>query len=157
MEYLFVYGTLKHNIGNEMSHLLADNSKFIGEATWNGKLYIVKDYPGAVKSDDPLDVVYGELYLLKNNILPALDEYEECSDKFAEPTLYKRIKDKVKILINGKIVNSWIYIYNMPVDNLRIIKSGNFSRYNLSKFVDDKPMSDEERVRWLKKMNESRF
>jgi len=128
-EYLFVYGTLKKDIGNDMYHLLAKHAKFIGEATWNGKLYMVEDYPGAVISDDPSDIVHGELYLLNNpnNILPSLDDYEECSDKFPKPTLYKRIKDNVR-LINGNIINSWIYIYNMPVDNLVRIKSGNFTK-----------------------------
>ncbi len=135
-EYLFVYGTLKKDIGNDMYHLLAKHAGFVGDTTWNGKLYIVEDYPGAVPSDDPSDIVYGELYLLNDpdNILPSLDNYEECSDKFPEPKLFKRIpklfkriKDDVG-LDNGDIVSACIYIYNMPVDNLMQIKSGNFTR-----------------------------
>ena len=127
-EYLFVYGTLKKDIGNDMYHLLAKHAKFQGGATWNGRLYMVEDYPGAVLSNDPSDIVYGELYLLNNpdNILPSLDEYEECSDVFQEPTLFKRIKDNVR-QDNGDIVSAWIYIYNMPIDNLMRIKSGNFT------------------------------
>ena len=127
-EYLFVYGTLKKDIGNDMYHLLAKHAGFVSDASWNGKLYMVEDYPGAVPSDDPSDIVYGEIYLLNNpdNILLNLDDYEECSDKFPEPTLFKRIKDDVS-LDNGDIVNAWIYIYNMPVDNLVRIRSGNFT------------------------------
>ncbi|MCL4427796.1 MAG: gamma-glutamylcyclotransferase [Deltaproteobacteria bacterium] len=127
-EYLFVYGTLKSDMNNDMYHLLAKNARFIDDAVWNGKLYMVEDYPGAVPSDNQLDKVYGELYLLNNpeKILPALDEYEECSDKFLEPTLFKRIKGDVKT-IGGEIIKTWIYIYNLPVDNLKQIKSGNFT------------------------------
>ena len=127
-EYLFVYGTLKKDIGNDMYHLLAKHARFVSDATWNGKLFMVDVYPGAVPSDNPIDVVYGELYLLDNpdNILPSLDEYEECSAKFQKPTLFKRIKDDVR-LNNGDRVNAWVYIYNMPVDNIKQIKSGNFT------------------------------
>ncbi len=132
-EYLFVYGTLKKDIGNDMYHLLAKHAKFISDATWKGKLYIVEDYPCAIPSDDPSDIVYGELYLLNNpdNILPNLDEYEECSDKFPKPTLFKRIKGDVR-LNNDDTVNAWIYIYNMPVDNLVQIKSGNFTKKGIN-------------------------
>ncbi|MHB1696598.1 MAG: gamma-glutamylcyclotransferase family protein [bacterium] len=128
-EYLFVYGTLKRDIGNDMYHLLAKHAKYIDDATWSGKLYLVETYPGAVRSDNPLDAVHGEVFLLNNpdNVLPGLDEYEECSDNFPEPKLYKRIKDKVH-LATGDIINAWIYIYNLPVDNLKEIKSGNFSQ-----------------------------
>ncbi len=128
-EYLFVYGTLKKDIGNDMYRLLAKHAQFVSDAAWNGKLYMVEDYPGAISSNNPDDTVYGELYLLNNpdNILPSLDDYEECSDKFPKPTLFKRIKDDVR-LDNGDIVSAWIYIYNMPVDNLIRIKSGNFIR-----------------------------
>lgn len=127
--YLFVYGTLKSDMNNDMYHLLAKNAHFIGDAEWNGKLYKVEDYPGAIASNNPSDVVYGELYLLDNpdKILPALDEYEECSDKYKEPTLFKRIKDDVNIAGKNNTVNAWIYIYNRPVDNLEQIKSGNFT------------------------------
>ena len=132
-EYLFVYGTLKKDIGNDMYYLLAKHAKFISDATWKGKLYIVEDYPCAIPSDDPSDIVYGELYLLNNpdNILPNLDEYEECSDKFPKPTLFKRIKGDVR-LNNDDTVNAWIYIYNMPVDNLVQIKSGNFTKKGIN-------------------------
>lgn len=125
-EYLFVYGTLKRDVGNDMYHLLAKNAKFIGGGTWNGKLYLVENYPGAIPSDNPSDTVHGEIYLLNNtDILSSLDEYEECSDKFPEPKLYKRIKDNIRVT-NGDTVNAWIYIYNLPVGNLKEIKSGNF-------------------------------
>ena len=129
-EFLFVYGTLKSDMNNDMYHLLAKNARFIDDAVWNGKLYQVEDYPGAVPSNNPIDKVYGELYTLNNpeRILPALDKYEECSDKFPEPTLFKRIRGDVKTLSDkGKIVKTWIYIYNLPIDNLEQIKSGNFT------------------------------
>ena len=64
-------------------------------------------------------------------IIPFLSQklnIEECSDKFPEPTLFKRIKGDVKTLSGkGKIVKTWIYIYNLPIDNLEQIKSGDFT------------------------------
>src|SRR4051812_45548450 len=61
---LFVYGTLMRGFDNPMTKLLARNAEFCGPARCQGRLYLVTWYPGMVLSDDPGDVVFGELFSL---------------------------------------------------------------------------------------------
>ena len=62
---LFVYGTLMRDFDHPMAQLLSRSADFIGEARCPGRLYLVKHYPGMVLSDAADDVVFGELYRLK--------------------------------------------------------------------------------------------
>ena len=124
--YLFVYGTLKSICNNETAELLRRTSKLIDEATWNGKLYIIDYYPVAVTSNNVNDIVHGEVYLIKDFILPIFDEYEECSEKFKKPTLFNRIKTKVYLKNDGSLIEAEMYIYNLKVDNFTRINSGIF-------------------------------
>lgn len=129
-EYLFVYGSLKSESGNTLSvidknmhSLLAKHSRFMGKATCRGKLYLINNYPGVVLSNAKSNIVYGEVYkILDSSILSRLDKYEECSPDFPEPTKYKR--EKCNVYIGGKVITSWIFIYNRSVRDKKEIKSG---------------------------------
>src|ERR1700704_4522627 len=89
---LFVYGTLMRGFDHPMAQLLSRSADFIGEARCRGRLYLVKHYPGLVLSDDPDDVVFGELYCLRQPeaLLHEFDMYEACGEGFAAPTEYVR-------------------------------------------------------------------
>src|SRR6202171_3172997 len=89
---LFVYGTLMRGFDHPMARLLSRSADFIGEARCQGRLYLIKHYPGLVLSDDPNDVVFGELYRLRGpkELLREFDMYEACGEGFAEPTEYVR-------------------------------------------------------------------
>ena len=63
---LFVYGTLMRGFDHPMAQLLSRSADFLGEATCRGRLYLIKHYPGLVLSDDPAEVVFGELYRLRD-------------------------------------------------------------------------------------------
>ena len=64
---MFVYGgTLQRKVGSRMHRLLARHGDLIGDATYQGRLYRIGYYPGGVPSDDPVDVVRGEVYRLRN-------------------------------------------------------------------------------------------
>ncbi len=119
---IFVYGTLRRDANNDIHQLLAKYAEFVSDATYQGKLYKVDTYPGAVPSDDPNDVVHGEVYLLHqaNIMLPLLDQYEEFGPAFPEPNEYSRLKQTVA-LKNGGSVTAWIYLYNRPTDGLEPI------------------------------------
>jgi len=45
---IFVYGTLRRDANSEMHQLLTKYAEFVSDATYQGKLYKVDDYPGAV-------------------------------------------------------------------------------------------------------------
>jgi gamma-glutamylcyclotransferase (GGCT)/AIG2-like uncharacterized protein YtfP len=124
---LFVYGTLMRGYLHPMAKLLSANADFLGEAVCRGKLYLVKHYPGLVLSEDPTDVVHGELYRLRarDDLLREFDMYEACGEGFAEPTQYVRKMFSVS-LEDGSQSEAWTYLYNWPVAKLTRIESGRF-------------------------------
>ena len=131
-DLLFVYGTLMRGYDHPMAQLLSRSADFLGEARCQGRLYLVRHYPGLVLSDAPEDVVSGELYRLKQpgELLREFDMYEACGEGFAEPTEYVRRMLRV-VLADGAesqalTCEAWTYIYNWPVENLSRIASGRF-------------------------------
>ena len=126
-EDLFVYGTLRSGATHRMSRLLAGRARFVDQAIWQGKLYLVRDYPGAVPSDDPLDIVHGEVYRLREprRLLAELDRYEGCSAAFPAAAEYERRRDSVRLAGGGRR-KVWIYIFRHAVKGLPQLKSGDF-------------------------------
>ena len=125
-EYLFVYGTLRRDCGNDLHRLIARNSDYIGMATFQGQMYHVADYPGIVSSENAADQVVGELYLLSKTIklLNVLDEYEEFDSEDLTASLF--VREKVDVNLKGKVISSYAYLYNRPVNSLKRITSGDF-------------------------------
>jgi gamma-glutamylcyclotransferase (GGCT)/AIG2-like uncharacterized protein YtfP len=125
---LFVYGTLMRGFDHPMAKLLSRSADFIGEASCRGRLYRVKHYPGLVLSDDASDVVFGEVYRLRQpaELLREFDMYEACGEGFAQPTEYVRQMLPVT-LGDGAVSEVWTYVYNWPVAHLPRIASGRFS------------------------------
>jgi gamma-glutamylcyclotransferase (GGCT)/AIG2-like uncharacterized protein YtfP len=124
---LFVYGTLMRGFDHPMAQLLSRSADFIGEACCRGRLYLVKHYPGLVRSDDPGDVVFGELYRLRQpaECLREFDMYEACGEGIAEPTEY--LRQTRLVTRDGQTPElAWTYIYNWPVAHLPRIASGRF-------------------------------
>jgi gamma-glutamylcyclotransferase (GGCT)/AIG2-like uncharacterized protein YtfP len=124
---LFVYGTLMRGFDHPMAKLLSKSADFIGEARCQGRLYRVKHYPGLVLSDDPAEVVFGEVYRLRarDALLREFDMYEACGAGFAQPTEYRREMLQVA-LDDGAVSEAWSYVYNWPLTQLPRIASGRF-------------------------------
>ena len=124
---LFVYGTLMRGFDHPMAKLLSGSADFVGEAQCRGRLYRVKHYPGLVLSEDPADIVFGEVYHLRarDALLGEFDMYEACGEGFAEPTEYIR-KRLMVTLGDGSAREAWTYVYNWPVARLPRIASGRF-------------------------------
>jgi gamma-glutamylcyclotransferase (GGCT)/AIG2-like uncharacterized protein YtfP len=127
IDLLFVYGTLMRGYEHPMARLLSANSEFLGEASCRGRLYKVKHYPGLVLSNEPADIVFGELYRLRavDDLLREFDMYEACGEGFPEPTQYLRRMLPVT-RPDGSAADAWTYIYNWPVTQLARIESGRF-------------------------------
>jgi len=126
-DLLFVYGTLMRGFDHPMAKLLSRSADFIGEARCRGRLYLVKHYPGLVLSDDSTDIVFGEVYRLRERdaLLGEFDMYEACGEGFPQPTEYVRQMLQVA-LDDGTAGEAWTYIYNWPVAHLPRIASGKF-------------------------------
>lgn len=126
-QHLFVYGTLMRKSDHELADRLRLNTKFLGKAVYNGRLFMVDYYPGVIPSDTPDDLVHGEVYELTGScpLLSELDAYEECGPGFPEPTEYIRELQTVT-MANGEKRSVWIYLYNHPTTDLPRIPSGRF-------------------------------
>jgi gamma-glutamylcyclotransferase (GGCT)/AIG2-like uncharacterized protein YtfP len=126
-DLLFVYGTLMRGFDHPMAQLLSRSADLIGEARCQGRLYLVKHYPGLVLSGEPDDVAFGELYRLRQpaELLREFDMYEACGEGFKEPTEYLRQMLPVT-LQDGTASEARTYIYNWPVSHLPRIASGRF-------------------------------
>jgi gamma-glutamylcyclotransferase (GGCT)/AIG2-like uncharacterized protein YtfP len=123
---LFVYGTLMRGFDHPMAQLLSRSADFLGAARCQGRLYLVKHYPGLVLSDDPTDIVFGELFRLRQpaELLREFDMYEACGEGFAEPTEY--LRRMLPVTRDDGNSEAWTYVYNWPVAQLPRIASGRF-------------------------------
>jgi gamma-glutamylcyclotransferase (GGCT)/AIG2-like uncharacterized protein YtfP len=116
---LFVYGTLRKRAAHKVHPLLAKHAQFKGKATFQGKLFGLGRFPGAVPSKRVTDSVSGEVYTLRSpdRLLPMLDEYEGSG--------FQRTHVDVRFE-TGKTVRAWIYLYQGPTYGLRPIPSGDY-------------------------------
>ncbi len=126
-DYLFVYGSLRKDHSSPASEVLDNYAEFVGEATFQGKLFKIDWYPGVIASDDPNDIVFGEVYKIsdKNKVLPKLDRYEGCSPTDPKPHAFVR-KQRLVTLDNGGTIDAWIYLYMRPVSGKDRIDSGDY-------------------------------
>lgn len=130
-EFLFVYGTLRRGYGHPLQQVLARDARFAGMARYAGRLHDVGRYPGAVPAPGSLPAVVGEMYelLRPQAVLPALDRYEGCTDRYDPAAEYRRERQLVQ-RADGSSVTAWIYLYNRPTAALPVIASGDYLRRN---------------------------
>ena len=123
---LFVYGTLMRGFDHPMAKLLSRSAEFIGDACCQGRLYMVKHYPGLVLSDDASDMVFGELFRLRTpqSSLVTFDDYEGCGPDVDEPQYLRQVLPVT--FEDGTVKEAWTYVYNRPVAKLKRIASGRF-------------------------------
>ncbi len=126
-EYLFVYGTLLKDFESDMSKFLGQHSEFVGSGYFNGNLYEISWYPGAVLSDNPNDKVYGHIFKILNaeKTFKVLDDYEGIGDASEHANEYNRTLIDA-YLDSNRPVKTWVYIYNNSTENLKQITSGNY-------------------------------
>jgi gamma-glutamylcyclotransferase (GGCT)/AIG2-like uncharacterized protein YtfP len=129
---LFVYGTLMRGFDHPMAKLLSRSAEFCGEVRCQGRLYLVKHYPGLLLSDDANEVVHGELYGLHapEASFAILDDYEGCGPNVAEPQYLRQLLPVRRE--DGGVTEAWTYVYNRPVTHLKRIESGRFLRRQCS-------------------------
>jgi gamma-glutamylcyclotransferase (GGCT)/AIG2-like uncharacterized protein YtfP len=127
LDRLFVYGTLMRGFDHPMAKLLAREADYEGTARFRGRLYLIQHYPGLIASDDPADIVHGEVFALRRpaELLATLDDYESCGAGFAAPTEYLRELLPVT-REDGAVLQAWTYVYNWPVAGKPWIRSGRF-------------------------------
>ncbi len=120
--YLFVYGTLLKGTNHPVHRVLARHAQFVGCGNFQGNLYDLGSYPGAVASDENPDRVRGEVYRLRKpeRVLRELDGYEGGEFRRERASIF---------LENGKEVRSWIYLYRGPMTGLKTIARGDYAKF----------------------------
>ncbi len=138
-DLLFVYGTLRADVRHPLNETIRRHARDLGPAVFQGRLYDLGAYPGVIDTDQPSELVYGELYEIVGDedlLFERLDAYEECGPGFAEPTEYLRVVRSVRLQRpTGEFndaVNAWIYIYNHPLRDARWVAHGDYLRRNES-------------------------
>ena len=131
---LFVYGTLMSHADNAFAGMLAKHARKVCDATFQGKMYRVQQaqrpfvYPAVVASDDPSDVVHGEIYQLSSaDIFETLDDYEACGPNTPQPHEYRRQVVEVRGA-DHQPVRAHIYLYARCTDGLEVIPEGVFGK-----------------------------
>ena len=124
---LFVYGTLRKDSGNGVSHLLEREARFVGRARVQGRLFHLGEYPGLVPSRDPGLWVHGDVYALENppDTLARLDDYEGCGPNDPAPHEFERVEKDV-VLESGTRDNVWVYVYRGSTTDKKEILSGDY-------------------------------
>lgn len=92
-----------------------------------GRLYNIGSYPGLILSDNPDEIVKGELFKIKDKrlVLNALDEYEGSVEPFPKPWEYQRVEAEITTEKGAKVL-SWLYIYQWDVKEEMLIPSGDY-------------------------------
>ena len=128
-EYLFVYGTLQPGQAPEEIAAVVSKLQPVGTGSINGVLYDLGDFPAAVLDPSSRHTIHGKVFKLSKDpkVLKRLDEYEEFDPGASEKSLFIRVPCKVK-MIDGRALNSWVYVYNRKLDSARVLKSGRFEK-----------------------------
>lgn len=100
---VFVYGTLRKGGSN---HFRMGDSQFVGVGRISGKMYRIDWYPALVCGGDTS--VKGELYLVGEKELAALDAFEGITPDADEQREYRRVKAKVT-LESGGTHDAWVW------------------------------------------------
>ena len=120
--YLFVYGTLRSEMHDPLHRLLEKQAFFVGTGAFQGRLYDLGRYPGAVRSRGKNDRVFGEIYRLSEpqRAFKILDAYEG-----------RRFKRKRRTILQGddQNITAWIYLYTGSVIGRPLIFSGDYVQY----------------------------
>ena len=125
--HLFVYGTLRRSAAHPMHRLLLP-ATFVGPARFQGRLYDLGSYPGAVASAQPTDFVRGEVYRLHEpaTTLATLDRYEGCTADDPAPHEYVRTCADVWLEPGADSLAAQIYLFNRPTAHLTQIEPGDY-------------------------------
>lgn len=125
-ESLFVYGTLLQP-GNPFADYLSQHCNYLTQGKIKGLLYDIGEYPGFILNNHAAYVI-GSIYQIDNEaILKELDAYEGVGPDEEQPNLYLRLSLPVET--ETCVVQAWVYVYNLPVNGLPQIKSGNYAEH----------------------------
>jgi len=112
-----------------MQRFLGRSARFVDTAIFPGRLFLVGDYPGAIPSSRPNEIVHGDVFRMRDPaaVLAELDAYEECGPEGSGSEYYR--KQTAVTLGSGRRIDAWIYLYGRPTLGLRPVPCGDYLRY----------------------------
>lgn len=117
---IFIYGTLRR--GGRAHHLMR-GAEFQSKGSITGRLVHVDQFPGLIPCDDQR--VLGDLYLVNDQLLDELDQYEGC---FSSPPHYLREETKV-LLENGEVTLAFVYVFQQLKPEHEEIENGDWIQW----------------------------
>jgi len=128
-EHLFLYGTLIPSEAPKEIAPIVKRFRRLGSAHVRGRLYDFGEFPGAILDPSSRTMIHGELVALPSDagILQALDRYEEFDPVDPKKSLFIRKKAKVR-MANGSSREGWVYVYNRPLGNAKLVRGGDYIR-----------------------------
>ena len=77
-------------------------------------------------SDNENSYIYGNIVKMTEpgKVLPVIDDYEGFGDDQPYPNEFIRVLGEVET--EKRIIACWIYLYNLPVTGLTIVKDGRY-------------------------------
>ena len=128
-DLLFVYGTLMQEFNSEITKVLRNNSKLVGEGWIAGRLFDIGSYPGLIYHPQSAQQVRGEIYkmYLPEQLLPLLDHYEMIDPNHPNENEYRR--DLVTVKSQHEVLNCWTYIFQLSPAPFPEISSGDYRSY----------------------------
>jgi gamma-glutamylcyclotransferase (GGCT)/AIG2-like uncharacterized protein YtfP len=125
---LFVYGTLLSTAGHPNGERLRRESRLLGQASIEGKLYNLGRYPGLAEAPGAGTRVHGEVYRLDapSASLAWLDAYEGIVPGDQAQNNYARVERPAR-LGTGEDLTAWVYVYLKPVAASSLIPDGRWA------------------------------
>jgi gamma-glutamylcyclotransferase (GGCT)/AIG2-like uncharacterized protein YtfP len=126
---LFVYGTLISAARHPMGERMRRESRLLGAASIEGKLFSLGKYPGLVEAPGEGMRVHGEVYALNAPAasLEWLDAYEGIEPGDHANNAYKRV-ECIARLASGEDVAAWVYVYLRPVVASSLVPDGRWQQ-----------------------------
>lgn len=126
--YLFVYGTLLDE-RNPFGAFLNDCCSFYKKGKFQGKLFDLGEYPGAIIQPGAEHYVYGSIFVMTDpqQTLKKLDDYEGFGAGYPQPNEFKR--ELVEVESEDGSLSCWVYLYNLPPEGHWPIVSGDYLEY----------------------------
>jgi len=120
---VFVYGTLRKGGSN---HFRMEAPEFLGAGRISGKMYRIDWYPALVCGGE--GSVKGELYLVSEKTLAALDHFEGITPDADELREYRRVKSKVT-LDSGETHEAWVWEWAGGLGNAQQLDGDDWLAY----------------------------
>lgn len=121
---LATYGTLMRSFGRHEHLGIESQLAFVGPCQWEGGLYDLGSYPGAVSGEG---TVHGELFRLRDpEVWTVLDRYEGYDPNRGGQSLFVRRRTPLE---KPSGHTAWVYWYNGDPSGRPQVPSGDWEAY----------------------------